>query len=412
MSAQQKKFVAGVAVDSFKGSLTSIEAATCIEVGLKRAMPSACVRKIPVADGGEGTVQAIIEATGGRLITRRVSDPLGRPVRAAFGLDGEGRTAVIEMAAASGLALLKPSERNPMRTTTRGTGELILAALDRGVRKILIGIGGSATNDGGTGMARALGMRFLDARGRDLPEGGGALVRLAAIDTAGLDPRVAGLSVEVACDVDNPLAGPRGAARVYGPQKGATPAMIRTLDDGLRNLGHVIRRDLGVSILRTPGAGAAGGLGGGLMAFLGGTLRPGVDIVMEAVRLREKLRGCHLVITGEGRMDGQTLNGKTPSGVARVARELGIPVIAVAGCLGDDAHRVIDLGISAWLGAQKHDLDEAGIAAEGPALLTECAEQAGRLLAIGMNLRSRRFTIPAPPGNAHGTHQEEGAGHV
>lgn len=383
-----------VAPDSFKGSLTALEAATCIERGLKRGVSGLSVVKIPMADGGDGTVPAIVSCTAGRVVTRTVRDPLGRPVRASFGVTGDGTTAIVEMAAASGVALLKPCERNPMVTTTYGTGELIRHALKLGVREILVGIGGSATNDGGTGMARALGVRFRDANGRDLKEGGGALGALAAIDLGGLDARLAGVKVDVACDVDNPLVGPRGAAHVYGPQKGATPAMVDKLDAGLRQLARVVRSDLGMSILRTPGSGAAGGLGGGLMAFLGGTLRPGIDIVIEIVRLRKRIKGCDLVITGEGRMDGQTVFGKAPAGVARIAGEEGIPVIAISGCVGADVRQVMGVGIDAYFSALQEPVNEEDLPVRGPAMLEDCAEQIGRLVALRFrgraSLRARR----------------------
>jgi glycerate kinase len=371
-----------VAPDSFKGTLTAMQAATCIERGLKKSMSSIRVRKIPMADGGEGTVRAIVDATGGRLVLRTVSDPLGRRVRARFGLSGNGRTAVIEMAAASGLGLLEPDERNPLVTSTGGTGELVRHALSRGADRILVGIGGSATNDAGMGMARVLGARFLDKAGRELPGGGGSLGRLAHIDPSGLDPRLRGVTVEVACDVDNPLFGARGAARVYAPQKGATRTMVNTLDAGLRRFAAVVRRDLGVDVAEQPGAGAAGGLGAGIMALLGGTLRPGVDIVIEAVGLRRRLKGTDLVVTGEGRLDGQTVHGKTPAGVARVARELGIPVIAIAGSLGEGADRVHAIGIEACFSALRSPVDEQTLARRGPGMLTDCAEQVGRLLAL------------------------------
>jgi len=383
-------FKVAIAPDSFKGSMTAMEAASRIEEGLKRVLSGAVCRKIPMADGGEGTVQAIVDATGGKFLKRTVADPLGRPVKATFGLSGDGKTAVLEMAAASGLELLKPRERNPLKTSTTGTGELIRHALDLGVHKILIGIGGSATNDGGIGMARALGVRFLDDRGRAVPEGGGALVRIARIDMAGIDPRLAGVDVEVACDVDNPLTGRHGAARVYGPQKGATPSMVTQLDAGLRHLAGVIKRDLGVAILKIPGSGAAGGLGGGLMAFLGGRLRPGVDIVIDIVDLARRLKGCDLVITGEGRMDHQTVSGKTPAGVAKAAKVQGLPVIAICGCLGEGAQGVNSVGIDAFFAAQESNVAEEDLPKRGPVMLANCAEQVGRLLALDLARRVRR----------------------
>jgi glycerate kinase len=371
-----------IAPNAFKGTLTAAQAARCIEAGLKKALPGVSFVLIPMADGGEGTASAIVEATRGKWMRCSVADPLGRKVKAGFGLTGDGRTAVIEMASASGLVLLKSRERNPLLTSTRGTGELIRAALDHHVSRLLVGIGGSATNDGGMGMARALGARFLDARGRELPEGGGSLVELARINLSGLDPRLKSVKVEVACDVENPLYGRRGAAYVYGPQKGATPAMVRKLDAGLRRLAAVIRKDLGVEAAKVPGAGAAGGLGAGLAAFLNGKTRPGVEIVIEAVDLPAKLAGCDLVITGEGRMDSQTVFGKAPAGVARVAKRLGLPVVAICGSLGSDAGKVVEVGIDACFSAIEESMPEAELARRSPGMLERCAEQVGRLLAL------------------------------
>lgn len=371
-----------IAPDSFKGSLTAMQAATCIERGLKRVLRGISIRKIPMADGGEGTVRAIVDATSGRMVSCTVRNPRGRKIKSSFGMAGDGRTAVIEMAAASGLALIKPGERNPMVTTTYGTGELIHHALNRNAKKILVGIGGSATNDGGTGMARALGVKFLDKKGCKLPEGGGALRKLDRIDMNGLDPRLRRVTVEVACDVDNPFVGPRGAAQVYAPQKGATPLMVRELDSGLKQLAKVIKKDIGTDIPNIPGSGAAGGLGGGLMAFLGGRLRSGVDIVIDTVKLERKLKGCDLVIAGEGRMDGQTAFGKAPAGVARVARKLGIPVIAICGSLGSGAHKVHSIGIDAFFSALEEPVDEEDLPRRGPAMLSNCAEQLARLIKL------------------------------
>ncbi len=381
-----------IAPDSFKGSLTGMEAAACIENGLKRALPGVSCQKVPMADGGEGTVQAIVDATGGKFVKRTVADPLGRRIKATFGLSGDGKTAVMEMAEASGLALLKPRERNPMKTSTYGTGELMHHALKLGVSKILIGIGGSATNDGGTGMAQALGVRFLDAKGKELSGCGRNLGKIASIDMSGLDPRLKHVHVEVACDVENPLTGRHGAAQVYAPQKGATPEMVKQLDAGLSSLAGVIKRDMGIAILKAPGSGAAGGLGGGLMAFVKGQLRPGVDIVIDSVKLARSIKGCDLVITGEGRMDHQTAFGKTPAGVARVAKEQGLPVIAICGSLGKDPKVVHTIGIDAFFSAQESNVDEEDLPKAGPAMLTNCAEQIGRLLAIdlGKTLKLKR----------------------
>lgn len=377
-----------IAPNAFKGSLTAAAAAACIERGLRKALRGLSFVRLPMADGGDGTLLAIVAATGGRCVSCRVSDPLGRKTRSMFGLTGNGRTAVIEMALASGLALLKPHERNPMLTTSRGTGDLIRAALDRGVGEIVIGIGGSATNDGGMGMARALGARFLDGRQRELPDCGGALARLARIDLSGLDARLKRTTLSVACDVENPLCGPRGAARVYGPQKGANPVMVKQLDAGLKRLAGVLREDLGVEVANLPGAGAAGGLGAGLVAILKARLRPGVEVVTHAVDLERKLAGCDLVITGEGRLDGQTVFGKAPAGVARVARRLGIPVIAICGSLGPDAGNARAAGITAFFSALEEPVAEADLPRRGPGMLERCAEQVGRLLALKCRFRA------------------------
>ncbi len=333
-----------VAPDKFKGSLTAEEAADAIGRGVRRVWPQARVVKAPMADGGEGTLRALVRATGGEIFHRRVMGPLGEPVRAALGVLGDGETAVIEMAEASGYKLVPAARRNPLITTTYGTGELILAALRRGCRRLIVGIGGSATNDGGAGMAQALGARLLDARGRDLPRGigGGALDRVARIELSEFQISNLKFEILVASDVRNPLVGLRGASAVFGPQKGATPAMVKQLDANLRHWAKVIaesglRKADYKSLTTFPGGGAAGGLGAGLRAFLGARFRPGVEIVIEHARLAEKLRGADLVITGEGRLDRSTLDGKAPLGVARLARRLGVPAIAIGGSLAPDA---------------------------------------------------------------------------
>lgn len=376
------KLKIGIAPDSFKGNMTALQVATRIEKGLRKALGEIDVVKVPMADGGDGTARTIVDATGGRMVRRTVCGPLGNPVKAVFGISGDGKTAVIEMAEASGLALLRPSQRNPMRTTTRGTGELIEQALKLGAMHLLVGIGGSATTDGGMGMAHALGVRFMDARGREVPDCGRGLSRVASIDMSQVDARLQKVRVEVACDVDNPLTGHRGAAQVYGPQKGATPEMVEQLDEGLANLAAVIEHDLGTRVLKVPGAGAAGGLGAGLMAFVNGRLRPGIDIVIDAVQLADQLTGCDLVVTGEGRMDGQTAFGKTPAGVAGVAKSRGLPVIAIAGCLGADVRQVHKVGIDAYFATLERSIEEDEIPVVGPTMLTNCAEQVGRVIAM------------------------------
>ena len=336
-----------IAPDSYKESLSALEVAQAVEAGFRQVFPDADYVLVPVADGGEGTVDAMVAATGGRKETVTVSGPLGEPVEAFYGLTGDGDTAVIEMAAASGLALVPPDRRNPLLTSSRGTGELIRAALDAGARRFILGIGGSATNDGGAGMVQALGARLLDLEGRELDGSGGDLARLERIDVSALDPRLAECRIEVACDVDNPLTGARGASAVFGPQKGATPEMVQVLDANLARLARIVGRDLGVAVDTVPGAGAAGGMGAAMLAFFGATLKPGIEIVTAAVDLDTQVRDADLVITGEGRIDFQTVHGKTPIGVARVAKRHGKPVIGIAGSLGAEVGVVHAHGIDA-----------------------------------------------------------------
>lgn len=336
-----------IAPDSYKESLTAMEVATAIENGFKEIMPNAEYIKLPMADGGEGTVQSLVDATGGDIVTVEVMGPLGQPVTGFYGLLGDGSTAVIEMAAASGLHLVEPDERNPLLTTTYGTGELIKAALDKGVDHIIIGIGGSSTNDGGVGMAQALGAKLVDDQGADLSFGGGALANLASIDLSGLDPRLADVQLEVACDVDNPLCGPKGASHIFGPQKGATPEMVVQLDANLAHYAKVIRQTNGKDVIDQAGAGAAGGLGAALLGLFNATLRPGINIVMDAVNLTEVIKDADLVITGEGRIDSQTIHGKTPIGVARTAKLYDLPVIGIAGSIAQDCRVVHDHGLDA-----------------------------------------------------------------
>lgn len=372
-----------VAPDSFKENLSARDVAEAIAAGVRDAAPGAEVVCVPMADGGEGTVEALVDATSGRLVEREVTAPLGDKRRARFGILGDGATAVIEMASASGLPLVPPERRNPLLTTTFGTGELIAAALEAGVEKILIGIGGSATVDGGAGMAGALGVRLLDAGGSDVPPGGGGLARLDRIDVSGIHPRVADVSVEVACDVENPLTGATGAARVYGPQKGATPEQVEILDAALGRLAEVIRRDLGVDVASIPGSGAAGGLGAGLVAFLAAVLRGGVDMVVEAVRLDEKMKGASLVITAEGRLDRQSAFGKTPIGVAAAAKKLGLPVVALAGSVGEGAREVLDRGIDAFFSIAPGPMSLDESFRRAPELLRRTAAHVMRLHLIG-----------------------------
>ncbi|WP_019423756.1 glycerate kinase [Paenibacillus sp. OSY-SE] len=334
-----------IAPDSFKESLSALEACHAIEKGWRKVFPDAEVVKVPMADGGEGTVQSLVDATGGRLIHCEVTGPLGTPVKAFYGMLGDGKTAIIEMAAASGLALVPQELRNPLVTTTRGTGELIVSALNEGVSTVILGLGGSATNDGGAGMAQALGVRLLAEDGFDIGQGGGELQRIARIDMSEADPRLKQVTFVAACDVDNPLTGERGASAVFGPQKGAGADMVRQLDDNLVHYAAMIKEYLGSDVEQISGAGAAGGLGAGVLAFLGAELKRGVDIVIEATGLASQVRDADLVITGEGRIDSQTIYGKTPMGVAKTAKLYGVPVIGLAGTLSDGHEVVHEHGI-------------------------------------------------------------------
>ncbi|PSU87788.1 glycerate kinase [Photobacterium kishitanii] len=336
-----------IAPDSYKESLTAMEVATAIEAGFRQVMPNAEYIKLPMADGGEGTVQSLIDASNGTIIHHPVTGPLGEQVQGFFGIMGDGKTAVIEMAAASGLHLVSPEQRNPMLTTSYGTGELILAALEQGVEHIIVGIGGSATNDGGIGMAQALGVQLLDNNGQSLGFGGQALAQLATIDISHIDPRLATIKLEVACDVDNPLCGAKGASAVFGPQKGATPAMVTELDQNLAHYAAIIERDLAIDVKHMAGAGAAGGMGAALLGLFKAQLRSGIEIVIDAVNLDTIVKDADLVITGEGRIDSQTIHGKTPIGVARAAKKFNKPVIGIAGCLSQDCGVVYEHGIDA-----------------------------------------------------------------
>lgn len=333
-----------VAPQSFKGSADAVAVAAAIARGLRRVWPRAECVEVPLADGGEGTVHALVRATNGELRRSPAHDPLLREIDAEWGMLGDRTTAVVEMAAASGLPLLREDERDPRVASTRGTGELILAAAMTGAHRIVVGIGGSATNDGGAGMARAFGYHFFDPDGNELPEGGAALARLARIDGQ-TDPRLIRPSIDVACDVRNPLLGPEGASAVFGPQKGATPEIVRELDAALTRYADVVERFVGRPIRDIPGAGAAGGLGAGLLAFLDARLVSGAQLVLDAVRFERRLDGATLVVTGEGRIDGQSVYGKLTQAVTAAARRRGVRVVAVAGMLGEGHEAMRDAGI-------------------------------------------------------------------
>ncbi|MCK4418533.1 glycerate kinase [Candidatus Aerophobetes bacterium] len=374
-----------VAPDSFKESLRAKEVAEIIEEGIKRVFPQVEVIKVPLADGGEGTIEAILEARGGKVISQEVASPLGERIKAHFGILDDGFTGIVEMAQASGLSLVPQSQRNPLLTTTYGTGELIKATLDRGCKRIIVGIGGSATVDGGAGMVQALGANLLNGKGKQISFGGGSLGEIVSIDMSSLDSRVKNTEVLVASDVDNPLCGPKGAARVYGPQKGATPEMVKTLEKNLAHFAMMIKKYLNKEVKNIPGAGAAGGLGAGLIAFLGAELRPGIKLMIEASRLEERIKGADLVISGEGRIDEQTVYGKTPVGVAEMAKKEKIPVIIIGGEIRGDVEALYERGVDAVVSCIDRILPRAEAMKEAKETLRQATERAMRLIKIGMS---------------------------
>ena len=368
-----------IAPQSFKGSADAVAVAAAIARGIRRVVPDAHCDELPLADGGEGTVHALVRATGGVLHRSRVRDPLLREIDAEWGTLGDGSTAVIEMAAANGLPLLRDDERDPRITSTRGTGELIVAAAMSGAHRIIVGIGGSATNDGGAGMARAFGYRFLDAAGAALPEGGAALARLHHLEGQ-TDPRLIRPVIEVACDVRNPLLGPEGASAIYGPQKGATPTMVAELDAALGRYADVVETFVGRNVRDVPGAGAAGGLGAGLIAFLDAQLRSGAELVLGAARFTDRLRGADLVITGEGRIDAQSVYGKLTQAVVDAATAAGVPVAIVAGGTGPGYEALRERGVG-----------EIEVSAPSGMPLAEAMARAEELIEAASERLARRF---------------------
>jgi len=367
-----------IAPNAFKGTLTAPQAAAAISRGVREVFPEAEIVEVPVADGGDGTTEALVTALHGELRAALVDGPLGDPVEARFGLVASGRTAVVELASSSGLALIPPSRQDPMHATTFGFGQLLEAAKEAGVTAVIAGIGGSATNDGGAGMAQALGFRLLDARGRELERGGGALARLQTIDPSGFDRAWRSIDVRVACDVTNPLTGPMGASAVYGPQKGAGPGMVVELDAALARLSEVIERDLRKKVADVPGAGAAGGTGAGLIAFLGAELVPGAPLVVDASGFDEKLKGASLVITGEGCADEQTAYGKAPGEVARRAQAAGVPVLLLAGSKGPGWEALNRLGVTSVVTLREEGQDQNQALLEADRMLTRAAVVACR----------------------------------
>lgn len=379
-----------IAPDSFKGCMSAEQAAKAMERGIRRALPQAECVLVPMADGGEGTVQSLVDATGGELLETTVTGPLGTPVRAQYGMLGDGRTAVIEMAAASGIAYVDERTRDPRITTTYGTGELVRDALDHGVTSFIIGLGGSATNDGGAGMAQALGVRLLDAQGGELPFGGAALADLAAIDVSGIDPRLGTADIRLASDVTNPLTGAQGASAVFGPQKGADDATVAQLDAALRHYAAVIRSELGRDVESIPGAGAAGGLGAGFLAFTGAHMQSGVSLVVEATGLIQQAAGADWCFTGEGGIDSQTQYGKTPIGVAQAVKSSSprCCVVVLAGTVGSGIEELYGKGIDAVFGIIPRAGSLEQVLAAGEWNLERCAENVSRLIACTAGLQA------------------------
>jgi len=369
-----------IAPDSFKGSLTAAEAAEAIETGFRAVYPDAEYVKVPMADGGEGTVQSLVDATSGTIITQLVSGPMGDMVAGFFGILGDRQTAVIEMAAASGIHWVRPKERDVFLASSFGTGQLINAALNRGCDKLIVGLGGSATNDGGIGMMKALGAQFFDQDGVQLAADVRALLQLASIDLQYLDPRLDKTEIVVACDVDNPLCGENGAARVFGPQKGATEEDIAVLDQALTRYGDILSANAGRDIASEPGAGAAGGMGAAFIGLIDAVLKPGVDIVIEIVDLANSLVDANLVITGEGRVDNQTIHGKTPTGVAKVAKSCNLPVICITGSVEDGADFTHQLGIDEIYSVTEGDYDLTEVLIEAEHKLTQAAQKIAKSL--------------------------------
>ncbi|TQQ48272.1 glycerate kinase [Vibrio cholerae] len=368
-----------IAPDSFKESLTAKQVCDSIQAGLARVWHDAKFVAIPVADGGEGTVQSLVDATQGRLVEVKVMGPQGKRVEAFYGMLGDNQTAVIEMAAASGLHHVPLAQRDPKLTTSFGTGELIRHALDQGVTKLIIGLGGSATNDGGVGMLAALGARFTNADGEPIQLTGGGLRELTHIDLQDFDPRLQHCDILVACDVNNPLCGDKGASAVFGPQKGATPEDIQLLDGALRQFGLLTAKVTSKMVLESAGAGAAGGMGAALLAYTEARLRPGIEIVLETVQLAHQVSDADLVITGEGRIDSQTVHGKTPMGVAKVAKRFDVPVLALCGCTGDNYQAVYQCGIDAVFAAVPRAMSLEDALKESDFNLADLAENVARL---------------------------------
>lgn len=374
-----------IAPDSFKGSCSTIGAAQNIEDGFRRIFPDVQAIKIPIADGGEGTVEAMVLGAGGTVHTCTVTGPMGEPVEARYGILDDG-TGVVELAAASGLPLVPDDQRDPTRATTYGTGELILEALKAGCRRVIIGLGGSATNDGGVGLAQALGVSFLDADGKELSHGGGSLANLHTIDISHIHPLVKETEFIIASDVDSPLCGPHGASHVFGPQKGADPATVELLDDALLHYAHILKEQLGQDILELPGAGAAGGTTASLVALFGAVIRPGIQVILDAAHFDQHVQDADLVITGEGRIDGQSIHGKVPVGVGQRAHQFGVPVLAIVGDIGPGAEACYNYGVDAILSTVNKAMPLKEAMERSSELMMEAAERAARILRMGTHM--------------------------
>ncbi len=366
------------APDSFKGSMTSRQAAMAMQRGIQKVFPKARCLSFPMADGGEGTLEALVAYTKGKYYYKKVTGPDRKPVRAKYGLSRDGSTAIIEMAQASGMTLLNRRSRNPLKTTTFGTGELILTAANKGVKNIIVGIGGSGTNDGGAGMTQALGVKFINKYGRVIktPLTGGILGDVAEIDCSQISPLISKVSISIACDVTNILCGKQGASHVFAQQKGATPQMVKLLDKNLRAFGELIEKSLGIDVFTLEGGGAAGGLGAGLVAFAGARLERGIEIVIKASGIEKQMKKADLVLTGEGRIDGQTIYGKAVIGIAKLAKQYDVPVVAIGGSLGKDANVVLDYGIDKIESCIKEGMTIEEVMSNAPVLLKDATERA------------------------------------
>ncbi len=371
-----------IAPDSFKHCLTAMKVARYLEEGIHKILPEADTKILPLADGGEGTVRALVDATGGNIYSVRVHDPLMRKIESFFGVLGDNKTAIIEMAAASGIELIQPEERNPLKTTTYGTGELIKAALDRNCTKIIIGIGGSATNDGGAGMVQALGAKLLDKENKHIKKGGLGLGNLSKIDVSTLDKRIEKCDITVASDVENVLSGPNGATMVYGPQKGANAEMVEKLEQNLKHYANKIENFTGKQIRNTKGSGAAGGLGAGLIAFTGAEIKPGFQVVSEIVNLKRKIKWADYIITGEGKIDYQTQYGKTPFGVAKMVKKYSKTVIAIAGTLENRYEELYQKGFDLILPIIEKPMTIEQAIQEAPVLLQRSGKRIARILSL------------------------------